>query len=111
MSSRRVEGGELFDRVIEEDYILTEKACAIFMRQVCAGVNFMHQKNVLHLDMKVSMATGPRDGAPALVTYRGSPLHGIDIYRNGARGGVLLLLPHVHMFQYTSRFVLRSRLN
>ncbi|KAF0307533.1 Myosin light chain kinase family member 4 [Amphibalanus amphitrite] len=47
-----VEGGELFDRVIEDDYILTEKACAIFMRQVCAGVNFMHQKNVLHLDMK-----------------------------------------------------------
>ncbi|XP_037087779.1 myosin light chain kinase, smooth muscle-like [Pollicipes pollicipes] len=47
-----VEGGELFDRVIEDDYILTEKACAMFMRQVCAGVGFMHQKNVLHLDMK-----------------------------------------------------------
>lgn len=47
-----IEGGELFERVIDEDFILTEKVCTIFMRQICEGVQFMHSKNILHLDMK-----------------------------------------------------------
>ncbi|CAG0901107.1 unnamed protein product [Darwinula stevensoni] len=47
-----IEGGELFERVIDDDFVLTERACAIFMRQICEGVQFMHSKNVLHLDMK-----------------------------------------------------------
>lgn len=47
-----IEGGELFERVIDEDFVLTEKVCGIFMRQICEGVEFMHGKNILHLDMK-----------------------------------------------------------
>uniref|UniRef100_A0A646QDX3 Myosin light chain kinase, smooth muscle n=1 Tax=Hemiscolopendra marginata TaxID=943146 RepID=A0A646QDX3_9MYRI len=47
-----IEGGELFERVIDEDFVLTEKVCGIFMRQICEGVQFMHSKNILHLDMK-----------------------------------------------------------
>ncbi|GFU84430.1 myosin light chain kinase, smooth muscle [Trichonephila clavipes] len=47
-----IEGGELFERVIDEDFILTEKAVTIFMRQICDGVEYMHSKNILHLDMK-----------------------------------------------------------
>ena len=49
-----IPGGELFDRVIEDEFILTEKACICFMRQVLEGVAFMHSKNILHLDLKVS---------------------------------------------------------
>lgn len=49
----RVEGGELFDRVIGDDFVLTEKAVTIFMRQICEGVQFIHSKNILHLDLKV----------------------------------------------------------
>lgn len=48
----RIEGGELFDRVIEEDYTLTEKACTIFVRQICEAVDFLQSRNVLHLDLK-----------------------------------------------------------
>ncbi|KAH7954436.1 hypothetical protein HPB49_018379 [Dermacentor silvarum] len=48
----RIEGGELFERVIDDDFVLTEKACAIFVRQICEGVDYMHSKNILHLDMK-----------------------------------------------------------
>lgn len=48
----RIEGGELFERVIEEDYVLTEKACTVFIRQICEGVDFLHSRNVLHLDLK-----------------------------------------------------------
>ncbi|XP_069133417.1 myosin light chain kinase family member 4-like isoform X2 [Argopecten irradians] len=47
-----ISGGELFERVINDDFILTEKACVMFMRQICEGVEFMHARNVLHLDMK-----------------------------------------------------------
>jgi myosin-light-chain kinase len=48
-----VEGGELFERVIGDDFVLTEKAVTIFMRQICEGVQFIHSKNILHLDLKV----------------------------------------------------------
>lgn len=48
----RIEGGELFDRVIEEDYELTEKACTVFVRQICEAVDFLQSRNVLHLDLK-----------------------------------------------------------
>lgn len=48
----RIEGGELFERVIEEDYVLTEKACTVFIRQICEAVDFLHSRNVLHLDLK-----------------------------------------------------------
>jgi len=51
--SFRVEGGELFERVIGDDFVLTEKAVTIFMRQICEGVQFIHSKNILHLDLKV----------------------------------------------------------
>ncbi|KRT78962.1 protein kinase, partial [Oryctes borbonicus] len=48
----RIEGGELFERVIDDDFVLTEKACTVFMRQICEGVDFIHKQNILHLDMK-----------------------------------------------------------
>ncbi|XP_008486670.2 myosin light chain kinase family member 4-like [Diaphorina citri] len=54
-----IEGGELFERVIDDDFVLTEKAVAIFMRQICEGVEFIHSKNVLHLDMKVNLRKFP----------------------------------------------------
>ncbi|XP_050081447.1 death-associated protein kinase related isoform X2 [Anopheles maculipalpis] len=47
-----VEGGELFDRVLDEKFILTERACAIFMRQICDAVAYIHGNNIIHLDMK-----------------------------------------------------------
>ncbi|KAJ8921523.1 hypothetical protein NQ315_003141 [Exocentrus adspersus] len=47
-----IEGGELFERVIDDDFILTEKSCTIFMRQICEGVDFIHKQRILHLDMK-----------------------------------------------------------
>lgn len=48
----RIQGGELFERVIEEDYTLTEKACTVFIRQICEGVDFLHSRDILHLDLK-----------------------------------------------------------
>ncbi|XP_075427847.1 myosin light chain kinase 2, skeletal/cardiac muscle isoform X1 [Ascaphus truei] len=47
-----VEGGELFERIIDESYQLTEVDAMVFVRQICDGVFYMHQMYVLHLDLK-----------------------------------------------------------
>uniref|UniRef100_A0A6I8N8L6 Myosin light chain kinase 2, skeletal/cardiac muscle n=1 Tax=Ornithorhynchus anatinus TaxID=9258 RepID=A0A6I8N8L6_ORNAN len=47
-----IEGGELFERIVDEDYQLTEVDTMVFVRQICDGVLFMHKMMVLHLDLK-----------------------------------------------------------
>ncbi|XP_043843452.1 myosin light chain kinase 2, skeletal/cardiac muscle [Dromiciops gliroides] len=47
-----VEGGELFERIVDEDYQLTEVDTMVFVRQICEGILFMHNMRVLHLDLK-----------------------------------------------------------
>jgi serine/threonine protein kinase len=52
--AKRINGGELFERVIDDHFTLTERLCELYVMQICDGINFMHKSNVLHLDMKVS---------------------------------------------------------
>ncbi|ERE71428.1 myosin light chain kinase 2, skeletal/cardiac muscle-like protein [Cricetulus griseus] len=47
-----IEGGELFERIVDEDYHLTEVDTMLFVRQICDGILFMHKMRVLHLDLK-----------------------------------------------------------
>ncbi|XP_017684229.1 PREDICTED: myosin light chain kinase family member 4 isoform X2 [Lepidothrix coronata] len=47
-----VEGGELFDRIIDENYNLTETDSISFIKQICKGIQYMHQMYILHLDLK-----------------------------------------------------------
>jgi len=47
-----VAGRELLERIISDDYMLTERECVHFMRQICHAVSYMHNKQVLHLDLK-----------------------------------------------------------
>lgn len=51
--ARSIEGGELFERIVDEDYQLTEVDTMVFVRQICDGILFMHEMQVLHLDLKV----------------------------------------------------------
>ncbi|KAM6089402.1 uncharacterized protein VSU04_001801 isoform 2-T2 [Chlamydotis macqueenii] len=47
-----VEGGELFDRIIDENCSLTEMDTISFIKQICEGIQYMHQMYILHLDLK-----------------------------------------------------------
>ena len=45
-------GGELFERISSRSYDLTERKCKGFMRQVLLGLRYIHDKGVIHLDLK-----------------------------------------------------------
>jgi serine/threonine protein kinase len=50
-----LDGGELFERVATDDFTLTESDCCLFLRQICRGVQYLHTRNIVHLDLKVML--------------------------------------------------------
>lgn len=47
-----LEGGELFERIVDESFELLESDCCFFIRQVCKGLDYLHRNNIVHLDIK-----------------------------------------------------------
>ncbi|KAA3682313.1 uncharacterized protein DEA37_0008978 [Paragonimus westermani] len=45
-------GGELFDRIADDNYQMSEAEVANYIRQVCEGIQHMHDNNIIHLDVK-----------------------------------------------------------
>lgn len=38
--------------MIDDEFILTEAACTILVRQLCQAMKFIHQNHIIHLDLK-----------------------------------------------------------
>ncbi|XP_022529662.2 myosin light chain kinase, smooth muscle isoform X1 [Astyanax mexicanus] len=47
-----VAGGELFERIVDENFEHTEPNSMQYMRQILEGVQYVHRKNIVHLDLK-----------------------------------------------------------
>ncbi|XP_072224235.1 myosin light chain kinase, smooth muscle isoform X2 [Leuresthes tenuis] len=47
-----IAGGELFERIVDDNFEHTEPASAQYMQQILEGIAFMHQQNIVHLDLK-----------------------------------------------------------
>ncbi|CAF3308218.1 unnamed protein product [Rotaria sp. Silwood2] len=52
MVTEFVAGGELFDRIADPNYKMTEAEAIKYMRQICQGLQHMHENNIVHLDLK-----------------------------------------------------------
>ena len=66
-------GGELFQRVADAD-CLTEKEASFYMYQLLQGLQYMHMKNIVHLDLKVTktLHTADHIGRQRVVSVPGS---------------------------------------
>lgn len=51
--SFRVSGGELFDFLAQKESLSEEEATE-FIKQILDGVQYLHSKNIVHFDLKVS---------------------------------------------------------
>ena len=49
-----VPGGEL-QRVLDDEDCVPERDAARLLRQILSGVAFLHEHNIAHLDLKVSV--------------------------------------------------------
>lgn len=38
--------------MVDDEFVLTERVCVVFIRQVCEAMEFIHRNNILHLDLK-----------------------------------------------------------
>ena len=56
-------GGELFERVVDEDFDLTEPHCVLFVRQICQGVDRQYiprcEIDIPHIPKKIFLAPMP----------------------------------------------------
>ncbi|XP_053308742.1 myosin light chain kinase, smooth muscle-like [Spea bombifrons] len=47
-----IAGGELFERIVADDFEHTEITSVRYMSQILSGVGYMHQQSIVHLDLK-----------------------------------------------------------
>ena len=52
-------GGELFDRIVEKGSY-TEKDASMLIRQILEAVDYMHERGVVHRDLKVTRRADSR---------------------------------------------------
>lgn len=52
LSGCSIAGGELFERIVDDNFEHTERASVSYMQQILEGLAYMHQQKIVHLDLK-----------------------------------------------------------
>jgi len=60
-------GGELFDKIAEEQYF-SETDAAKIIKQILSSVNYCHQRNIVHRDLKPENLLLSRDAKDPKLT-------------------------------------------
>ncbi|XP_072230284.1 myosin light chain kinase, smooth muscle-like [Leuresthes tenuis] len=47
-----IAGGELFERIVDDNFEHTEPTSARYMQQILEGMQYVHKRNIVHLDLK-----------------------------------------------------------
>lgn len=47
-----IAGGELFARIVDDNFEHTEPTSARYMQQILEGIQYVHKQNIVHLDLK-----------------------------------------------------------
>jgi len=47
-----LEAGDLFSKISSINYQLTEEKCKRFVKEIVKGLNFIHERQIVHLDLK-----------------------------------------------------------
>lgn len=47
-----IAGGELFERIVDENFEHTEPTSARYVQQILEGIQYVHKQNIIHLDLK-----------------------------------------------------------
>ncbi|XP_066554580.1 myosin light chain kinase, smooth muscle isoform X2 [Amia ocellicauda] len=47
-----IAGGELFERIVDDNFQHTEPTSVRYMQQILEGIQYMHQQGIVHLDLK-----------------------------------------------------------
>ena len=66
-----LDGGELFDRLLQFNFDPTELDVVVYMKQICEAVAYLHKNQILHLDLKPGLK-GPISKSYLLISRKHS---------------------------------------